>query len=73
MIFNPEFWRQVYGYFDFEDVYRGIVQHCQDGDWIVEVGSFIGKSTCCLGHIIQASKKKINVLCVDPANHVGDG
>ena len=66
MIFNSDWWKHVHGYFDYDDVWCGMVDYCHDGDWIVELGSFIGRSSCCLGAIIQSSGKKINVLCVDP-------
>jgi predicted O-methyltransferase YrrM len=51
-----------------------IVKNCAEGDWIVEIGGFLGKSTCYLGNRIHAAGARIRVLCVDPwpANWVED-
>lgn len=66
MKYNSELWQHIDGYFDFDDVYQMIVKNCAEGDWIVEVGGFLGKSTCYLGNQIKAAGTGVRVLCVDP-------
>ncbi len=72
---NRDLWKHIDGYFDFDDVYQLIVKSCAAADWIVEVGGYLGKSTCYLGGLIHASGRQMGVLCVDPwpANWVVDG
>jgi predicted O-methyltransferase YrrM len=62
---NPTLWKEIDGFFDFEEVYRTIVQNCVDGDVVVEIGGYLGKSTCFLGNSISCSGKHIRVICVD--------
>jgi len=41
-------------------------QHCKGRGVIVEIGSWQGKSTVCLGAGVDASKKNIEIYAVDP-------
>lgn len=66
MIHNHELWKHIHGFFDYQDVWELIVNRCNNGDWIVEIGCYLGKSTCCLGEVIHRSGKQINVICIDP-------
>lgn len=68
-------WPSLYGYFDFEEVYRRFVENGKDGDVFVEVGSLVGKSACFLGEAIYASGKNIRLVCVDPwpVDYVNEG
>lgn len=59
------FWSAVAGFFDYADLYQEFVTRAKDGDVIVEVGCYLGRSGCFLGELIKASKKKITLLCVD--------
>jgi hypothetical protein len=63
MNFNHDLWKHIYGFFDFDDVYRMIVEKCSN---VVEIGGLLGKSTCFLGKAIQESGKRIQVVCIDP-------
>lgn len=71
-ITTPLHWTCIHGFFDYEDIYRAFVDRCVDGDVIVEIGCYLGRSACFLGEIIQTSGKKITVLAVDtwPATYV---
>jgi cephalosporin hydroxylase len=62
---NPPFWTAVRGFFDFEDVYRMLVERAKDGDTIVEVGVFLGRSALFLGDAIRTSGKRVTLLAVD--------
>ena len=43
-----DYWRSLPGWFNFEDVYQLAVANSRDGDTLVEVGVFLGKSLCML-------------------------
>lgn len=75
MNFNPDLWKHIDGYFDFDDAYQLIVKNCAAAEWIVEIGGYLGKSTCYLGNLIHGSGRQMGVLCVDPwpANYVVKG
>lgn len=62
---RPPFWHAVHGFFDYDDLYDDMAKRALDGDCIVEVGSFLGRSACYLGSKIKQSRKKITLLCVD--------
>lgn len=68
---NPV-WTSIPGFFDFELIYEGFVNRARDGDVLVEVGSYLGRSGCFLGNAIKESKKKVTLLCVDtwPSTYV---
>lgn len=55
----------VPGWFNFENVYQLAVESCKDGDVLVEIGSFMGKSALYMMEQIQNSKKDLKFWCVD--------
>lgn len=57
-------YHQIAGWFDFEDVYSYVTARCCSGHF-VEVGSFLGKSTCFLAMLIRDSGKPIRLDAVD--------
>ena len=60
-------WRQVPGWFDFDDVYREAVDRAPpSGAHFVEVGVLYGRSTLFMADAIRASGKKIIFDAVDP-------
>lgn len=58
-------WRDIPGFFNFQDVYELAIVEAQPGDTLVEVGTFLGKSAAYMQTSIECSKKPINFLCVD--------
>ncbi len=62
---TPPFYTAVGGFFDFEDVYRMLVERSKDGDTLVEIGTYLGRSALFLGDTIRASGKQVTLLCVD--------
>lgn len=62
-------WQDVPGWFDYQDVYNDAVDEARDGDKLVEVGSFLGKSAAYLAGRIKASGKDVKLYCVDNWNH----
>lgn len=60
-----EFYKQIPGWFDYEDIYREVVQRAEDGSHFVEVGCWLGRSACFMATEIKNSGKKIRFDCID--------
>jgi hypothetical protein len=58
-------YNDVFGWFDFSDIYKQIVRECPVGGTIVEIGCFMGKSTCFLAVDAHNSGKNIKVVAAD--------
>jgi len=58
-------YRDIPGWFDFEDVYRQAVAEAPPVAHFVEIGSWLGRSTVFMCEQIQRSKKKIQFDAVD--------
>jgi len=43
-----------------------LVERAHDGDTLVEIGCFLGRSACCFGELIRASGKRLTLLAIDP-------
>lgn len=54
-ISNPVHYKNIYGYFDFEGFYIGLFNHLvhAQNPVCVEVGTWLGKSTCFMAELIQ--------------------
>lgn len=59
------FYQGIEGWFDFEDIYRAAVAQAPSPAHFVEVGAFLGRSTCFLGVEIINSGKAIELDVVD--------
>lgn len=62
-------WQDIPGFFDFMDVYNQAVDESQDGDVLVEVGTFLGKSAAYMADRIKASRKALKLFTVDSWDH----
>lgn len=63
-----DYYKTIHGWFDFEEFYDLAVSRIPDDAEMVtflEVGSWLGKSTCYLGRIVKDSGKDILVYAVD--------
>lgn len=59
-------WRDLPGWFDFEDVYSEIAESVPDGGRIVEVGVFMGRSAAFLAHrLLELGKTRVQLYLVD--------
>jgi len=58
-------WRDIPGFFDFEDIYDQAVSEAHNGDILIEVGTFLGKSAAYMADRIKASGKELQFFCVD--------
>jgi len=56
-------WRDIPGFFDFQDVYNQAVAEAKNGDILVEVGAFLGKSAAYMAEKIKESGKTL-IFCV---------
>lgn len=59
------YYQHVCGWFDFPDVYIEAINKAKDGDILVEIGSFLGKSACFMAEEILKSNKKLQFNCID--------
>lgn len=59
-------YKTIPGWFDFEAIYDQAVSEARDGDTLVEIGSWMGKSAIYLAQKVRESGKQIRVVCVDP-------
>lgn len=57
-------WEQIPGWFDWSVVYQEVVDK-YDGGFLVEVGTYLGRSLCCLGEMVKQSGKPFHVIGVD--------
>jgi cephalosporin hydroxylase len=67
-------WADIPGFFDFMDIYDQAVAEAKDGDRLVEVGTFLGKSAAYMALKIQESGKNLKFLAVDswdPVEYAG--
>lgn len=55
----------IFGWFDYDDLYKEQVRNATDGNKFVEIGSLFGKSASFMGVEIKNSNKKITLDCVD--------
>ena len=58
-------WRYVGGYFDYPNVYANAINIASDRHVFVEVGSWLGRSTSCMGTYIKNSGKDISFYAID--------
>lgn len=58
-------WKDVEGYFSYTNLYDLALKHCPDNSTFVEVGSWMGRSTCYIGEQIKKSSKNIKFYAVD--------
>ncbi len=58
-------WKDVEGYFSYTNLYDIALKYCPDNSTFVEVGSWMGRSTCYMGEQIKKSPKNIKFYAVD--------
>ncbi len=70
---NISSWREIDGWFDYEDLYRDLVARIPDGGTFVEVGCWLGRSIAAFHAFAKEAGKSIGIHVVDtfkgePAN-----
>ena len=56
---------EIFGWFNFDDIYLDAIDKCENGANVLEIGCFFGKSTEFLCRKIKESKKDITVYVID--------
>lgn len=62
---NINSWRDIHGWFDYEPLYRVLVEHIPDGGRFCEVGAWMGKSVAAFYEFAKEKEKHIEVTVVD--------
>jgi len=62
---SPEKKDEIIGWFSYDQLYDFFVNQSSDDSIIVEIGSFLGKSTKYLVDKVKASKKNVHVVAID--------
>lgn len=62
---NEFTYQDIPGWMDFEPFYNKMVEEAKDGAVFVEVGCWLGRSTCYLAQKIKESGKAIRLIAVD--------
>lgn len=60
-----EHYGKVQGWFDFPEIYQRIAVLVKDGDTIVEVGSWLGKSAIYMANELKKNNKDVRFFCID--------
>lgn len=60
------FYQNIPGWFSYEYIYKEVVDMVEDGDIIVEIGSYKGKSAAYMAVELLNSGKKVQFDCIDP-------
>lgn len=60
------FYQDIYpDYFSYPNLYKSFVEQAQDGDLLVEIGSFLGRSIAYLGVEAENAGKRLQIHCID--------
>ncbi len=65
---NISSWREIHGWFDYEEFYRFLVNEIPDGGNFVEVGCWLGRSLGAFAEFSREAKKAIWIGAVDTFN-----
>ena len=57
--------QEIFGWFDFQDIYTEAVLRSNDGDFFLEIGCYMGKSTAFLFEEIKKNGKDIKIHVID--------
>jgi predicted O-methyltransferase YrrM len=59
------FYQNIPGWFDYQDIYKHMVEIAPDPARFVEIGSYLGRSAAFMAVEIANSQKRIEFTCVD--------
>ena len=60
-----ESYKDIHGFFDWEDLYESLADQLKDNHVFVEVGVWCGRSVCFLGEQLKKRQKKPQIYAVD--------
>lgn len=58
-------WQDIPGFFEYTNFYNMIMEQMSNNTTMVEIGSWLGRSSCYVASLIKASGKNIKFYCVD--------
>jgi hypothetical protein len=64
-------WSEIHGWFQWRSAQEEAVQRFASGSCFIEVGTYLGRSICSLGEVIQLSGKTIRVIGIDTCRGSG--
>ena len=64
-------WYEIDGWFTWREAQEEAVNRFRDGSRFVEVGTYLGRSLCSLGEVVERSGKHITVIGVDTCRGSG--
>ena len=64
-------WYDIDGWFNWRSAQEEAVTHFPEGSRFVEVGTYLGRSLCSLGEVVERSGKRITVIGVDTCRGSG--
>jgi len=65
------YWHDIDGWFTWRSAQEEAVSWFPDGSRFVEVGTYLGRSLCSLGEVVERSGKNINVIGIDTCRGSG--
>jgi len=65
------YWHDVDGWFTWRSAQEEAVSSFADGSRFVEVGTYLGRSLCSLGEVVERSGKNIDVIGIDTCRGSG--
>ena len=65
------YWHDVDGWFTWRSAQEEAVRSFADGSRFVEVGTYLGRSLCSLGEVVECSGKRIDVIGIDTCRGSG--
>jgi len=63
--YGNHIYQKIDGWFDFQSVYKNVVENGKDGDHFVEIGAWLGRSASFMATEIKNSGKKIKFDVID--------
>lgn len=58
-------WRDIQGFFGYPSFFEQVIKHSSNNSVFVEIGAWMGQSTCCMGELIKNSNKEIKFYSID--------
>jgi hypothetical protein len=65
------YWYEIDGWFHWRSAQEEAVRSFPSGSKFVEVGTYLGRSLCSLGEVVERSGKSINVIGIDTCRGTG--
>jgi len=64
-------WSEIHGWFQWRTAQEEAAKHFPAGSSFVEVGTYLGRSLCSLGEVVQLSGKRFAVIGIDTCRGSG--